>query len=434
MSNRVRGGCVLLSTMTLCAAAGAAGAARGQNISWSSDGMPQAPGILPSIFLTDNNVSAVDQFLATQPVKAIKIPTDISPATVSAIYNKYKIDYTFADLEGTDSLTHITSLVNQIKASTGTGPAFVANKAYVSNFALAPLYGDATGGGPSGVSMSQYLSTGVNMASEELYPGSPGFRGPASGNSTAPNIRSALFALPITRLSMVSANLPSGQPHIAYVDRFNNWLNNALDSDGDPSNGYQFVTKDQLPSRGDFQAQVLHYRLRGATGVHGLDGGVVGYTIAQFERDINQGWNGVAAVNQILADPGARLASIDTQVQTDGVMKSLENTGVVYSGAYSSSLGKLVLLLSNLDEESHKLSFPAKLGGKYVPGEYNVLAGSHEILEFGAAGTNWSLLSASAVFEDSDRAGVGIPEPSIAALGVGAMIAMRSGRGRKRRR
>ena len=119
MSNRARAGCAVLSILAFGAVA------RGQNISWSSDGLPQAPGILPSIFLTDNNVSAVDQFLATQPVKAIKIPTDISPATVSAIYNKYKIDYTFADLEGPDSLTHITSLVNQIKASTGTGPAFV---------------------------------------------------------------------------------------------------------------------------------------------------------------------------------------------------------------------------------------------------------------------------------------------------------------------
>src|SRR2546430_2668224 len=209
MSNRVRGGCAVLSILAFGAAA------RGQNISWSSDGLPRAPGILPSIFLTDNNVSAVDQFLATQPVKAIKIPTDISPATISAIYNKYKIDYTFADLEGPDSLTHITSLVNQIKASTGTGAAFASNKAYVSNFALAPLYGDATGGTPAGaVSLSQYLGTGVNMASEELYPGGPGVRGPASGNSTAPNIRSALFALPITRLSMGSANLPAGAAHI----------------------------------------------------------------------------------------------------------------------------------------------------------------------------------------------------------------------------
>jgi hypothetical protein len=115
-------------------------------------------------------------------------------------------------------------------------------------------------------------------------------------------------------------------------------------------------------------------------------------------------------------------------------MKSLESAGVVYSGAYSNSLGKLVLLLSNLDEESHKLSFPAKLGGKYVPGEYNILAGSHEILEFGAAGTTWNLISTSAVFEDSDRAGVGIPEPSMAALGVGAALAMGGGRSRKRRR
>jgi Ca-activated chloride channel family protein len=44
-------------------------------------------------------------------------------------------------------------------------------------------------------------------------------------------------------------------------------------------------TSGQLLSRADFSELVTHYRLPGADGVHLLDGGVVGYTQAQFEAD-----------------------------------------------------------------------------------------------------------------------------------------------------
>ena len=193
---------------------------------------------------------------------------------------------------------------------------------------------------------------------------------------------------------MVSAGLPAGHAHVPYVDRFNNWQNSALDSDGDPSNGYRFVTQDQLLSRGDFQAQILHYRLRRATGVHGLQGGVEGYTPEQFQSDINTGWNSVAAVNNILADPKARLATLDTQVEADGVLQSLENVGVVFSGVLFQCKGKLVLLLSNLDEQSHTITFASKLGGKSVPGDYPIDAGTHEILQFDALGSSWNFTGA----------------------------------------
>lgn len=407
-----------------------ASTARGGAVFWGDTGDSSSPGITPSIFLRDDNVAAVDQFLSGQAVKAVKIDTNLSPATISAIYNKYNINFTFADYEGSGAGSNLANLVSQIKASTTTGPAFMTNSSYVSNFAYAPIYSDPTAASPGAVN-ANYLAAGVNMASENLYPGSPSFRNPVNGNSTAPNIRSALFTLPIVRLSQVTASMRAGQAHVPYVDRFNNWQNSALDSDGDSSNGYRFVTQNQLLSRGDFQAQILHYRLRGATSVHGLQGGVEGYTPEQFKSDINTGWNSVAAVNDIFSDPNARLATLDTLGNADGVLEPLENVAVMFSGVYSSAKGKLVLLLSNLDEQSHTISFASKPAGKNIPGDYAIDAGTHEILQFNAAGTNWSFIGSTAVFADDNRSGVGVPEPS--AIGLAAAVMLVGVAGRRKR-
>ena len=42
-------------------------------------------------------------------------------------------------------------------------------------------------------SITDFRNSGVNMSAEQLYPGDASFRNPISLNSTAPNIRSALF-------------------------------------------------------------------------------------------------------------------------------------------------------------------------------------------------------------------------------------------------
>jgi len=418
-NRRLRGGRAMAALIALAAAGSAVHA--DSNFSWLDTGPSGTPGVTGSVFLRDDNVAVVDRYLATQAVKAVKIDASVSQATINAIYNKYKIDFTFADYEGADTVARTAALVNRIKTTTATGPAVAANKAFIGNYGLAPLYGDPTTTAP-GLNAGNYVAAGVNMASESLYPGGADFRNPASGNSTAPNIRSANFALPITRLSLTTASLPVGQAHVAFVDRFNNWGNAALDSDHKTANGFRFVTKDQLPSRGDFEAQVLHYRLRGATGVIGLDGGVQGYTNQQFESDIHTGWTGVAAVNSVLADPKARLATLDTSVTVDHVTRTLEAAGVVTSGVYSTSLGKLVLLLSNLDAQSHSVSFPTGLGGKIVGGDYTIAAGTHEILEFTATSSRaWTFQDATQVFVDNNRAGVGVPEPTM--IGVTVVVA-----------
>jgi hypothetical protein len=411
---------------------GLAANAQGQTFSFVSDRLSLAPGITPGAFLTDSNVAQVDAFLAAQGdgPKVVKVVGALSPSTVSAIYGKYQIDYTFADFEGPDAVAATRSLVSQIKGSAVTGPAFSANQAFVGNYELSPAISDPTGPNPGGPYRAYYQAS-VNMAAEELYPGSPTFRNPAGGNSTAPNVRSALFTLPIERLTLTTAGLPTGHAHVAFVNRFNNYGNSALDSDNNPANGFKFVTADQLPSRGDFKAQVLHYRLRGATGVQGLDGGVEGYTQAQFQSDLVEGWQGTPAVRDVLSDSRFRLATLDTRVKSDGVVKALEESGVVVSGAYSAAKGKLVLLLSNLDEEGHSVSLPAKVGGKTVAGEFAVAAGEHQILEFGAAGTSWDLVQTHVVFADGDRGGVGVPEPGVVGLLVGGAV---MGLSRRRRR
>jgi len=116
----------------------------------------------------------------------------------------------------------------------------------------------------------------MNMANEDLYPGQATYKNPPGtpgGTSTSPNIRSSLFVQPIDRASFVTLNLPTGNKHVPYVNRFNNSGNIALDSDGNPSNGYRFdnPTGTQMLSRGDFSALVAHYRARGVDGVHLLD-------------------------------------------------------------------------------------------------------------------------------------------------------------------
>jgi hypothetical protein len=145
---------------------------------------------------------------------------------------------------------------------------------------------------------------------------------------------------------------------------------------------------------------------------------VVGYTQAQFQDDISKGFH-FAPFENIFNGGGAKLASLDTVVKTDGSVKSVESAGVIVSGVYSltqaGGLGKLALLVSNLDDASHDVAFPNKIGGKTVPGTLNILAGQHKLLDFTGAGTSWTLMNpgGTAVFVDNNRDGVGVPEPTM---------------------
>ena len=418
-------------------------------------------GYTPAPFLNDANAAAVATQLAgtTAGKVAVKIVQPISPATTSLIFNNpnFTVNYAFLDFEtpgfpgggsGSSATAQAQSQAQAIHAQTkGAGT-------YVGNFRLFPGSGDTSGPG-AGPSTAEYTSggaTGVNMANEDLYPGSPFYKSPSQvpgGTSPGPNIRSTLFVQPINRATFVTANLPAGNLHVPYVNRFNNAGNSALDSDGNPNNGYQFdnPTGNQMLSRGDFSAMVAHYRLRGVNGIHLLDGGVKNYTQQQFEQDAKDGFK-LKAIDDIFAGGNAKLATLATtsQLVTDRTTGTTVDTpndqsGVVYSGVYSltqndtrlaNSSGKLALLLSNLSETSHDITFPAKIGGKNVilnntsaalpKGFQTIGAGEHQLLEFAGVGLNWSLVNTQVIFSDSDRSGVGVPEP--VAMGGAAIFAV----------
>jgi hypothetical protein len=403
---------------------------------------PLVAGFTPAPFLTNTNSTQVGTYLAGQPVKAVKV--QIAPVTGGTLYSdpNTRPKYTFLDFEGPTAPAQVATQRNTI--NTASGGMVASNQIYVGNFNMYPVPSDPTRPSPAVVtvassfqslySAADYFTAGLNMANEALYPGAPDLRNKQAGNSTAPNVRSGFMTLPITRLSLTTANLPAGHKHIPYVTRFNNYGNSAFDSDANPANGFVWNNPiaagagndtGQLLSRGDFSALVAHYRLRGADGVHLLDGGVVGYTRPQFEQDAAAGFH-QPVIEGIFAGGGAQLATLDTFIRSDGSLKSLEDAGMVFSGVYSLSQNKLALLVSNLDEVQHSLSIQNKIGGKSVAlGSLPVAAGTHRLLEFTGVGTQWQLASNVAVFTDNDRSGTGVPEPmTLGAIGLFAMGVM----------
>ncbi|MDB5320586.1 MAG: hypothetical protein JWN40_2217 [Phycisphaerales bacterium] len=403
----------------------------------NSTPVPTVTGYIPAPFVSTGNVSAaalstLTANQATFPGKvAVKIvgTTPLSAADNTALFGASapQINYAFMDYEGVNGQATATQQAAAIRAQ--PKPA-----TFIGNFRMYPGNGDTSGVG-SGPTVAQYTASGMNMANEDLYPGSPLYKNPGGvgGTSTSPNIRSSLFVLPIDRATFVTSNLPAGNKHIPYVNRFNNSGNSALDSDGNAANGYQFnnPTGQQMLSRGDFSAMVAHYRARGVDGVHLLDGGVVGYTQSQFEQDAKDGFTFAPFAN-IFAGSNPKLAALDTVSKVNGVVASNESTGVVFSGVYSltqndsrlaGSTGKLALLLSNLSATPATLEFVSKIGGKTVTGApYSINAGEHKLLEFAGTGLQWSLVNTAIVFTDADRSGVGVPEP--VAMGGASIFAL----------
>lgn len=404
---------------------------------------PAVPGFTPAPFLNDGNVAPVNTYLSGQAIKALKINPGttanpvLSGSTISTIYGNKVINYTFADFEAANYLTQIATLRNQIANSGASGAAGVlAPNVYVGNYDLYPMV-SADPTRPAGFTrnmLAEFSSAGVNMANEALYPGQT-FRNPLAGDSTAPNIRSALFTMPITRLSLISASLSATQKHIPYITRFNaaGVFNDSGDVNSPTPVRWSNPTGDQMLSRGDFKAMVAHYRLRGANGVHLLGGGVEGYTDQQSQEDVVAGWN-IQKINDIFNGGNAKLASLDTVVRTGGVTKTLEDAGVVMSGVYSLTQGKLALLVSNLGDAQQTLTIPQKIGGRTVGGSFQVASNQHKLLEFTGTGTSWVLASQTILFADSfediDRSGKGIPEPTM--LGGVALLAV-VGLARRRR-
>jgi len=291
--------------------------------------------------------------------------------------------------------------------------------------------------------------SGKQVAMPVLFPGAPDLRNPAMGNSGAPNIRSAMFTMPIERLTFAQLGLmglkAAPKPRLAYslagrrsakkellpiISRFNNFGNLSLDSDGNSGNGYAFVqnaanpSNGQLISRGDFTALVMHYRLRGADSVVAFSQtSVVGYSGEQMANDIAIGWAGSTELNELFARDRYAFANLSVTIGDLGgesgegdALRSIELAGAVWSGVYDMKGNKrqLIILLSNLSAVEKVIDFPPIGGMPLVvdpaaedQDNATIGPGAHRLLTFTKSGKQWSLSGDSFIGLDNNRNGVG---------------------------
>jgi len=512
--------------------------------SWQENTNPSPQDFFATPYTTNGNIPFVQNQMtlsanAGKPL-GIKIEGPLSDANAAALFNTHfggqgrAISYIFGDLEGGNGsydfaakggiLAGVKQLVNQVRK-----PGSWSDRAYVGQFGLTPLNGvgfgnkqDPTRRGPLQYTTSDYQNTGVNMANTDLYPGSPNYRNKSTFDWANANIRTGLFVGPIGRMTAVqdsinrdyngkikSTNNAAGgsinqfDKQIPWVARFNNWGNSSLDSNGTTADGYRFIpgaplpqaglngsqTSQQMLGRGDFSAQILHYRLRGAYSINLFEPGVVGYSVAQQEDDARSGWyggslnpgdpnganavsrNAVAHANNIFAQPDSQAATLTLNPVVDGTSNASgirsENSGTIWSGEYSKNLKQLDILASNLDTINHMIKFGTvdaydvftlKNGSGYTYDGASALtpsrnalieAGMHRMLQFDLVTTRvyssstftgkfstktiWLLNQNYLVFgNNAGRGDTGIPEPTtfgmLAAAGSMAAVCRRQRR------
>jgi len=500
--------------------------------SWSNanaDTSNTAGSIASSPVLSDQTASTVASQLAYSAAHGFPLAVIINqplqpggPAVqlLNSVNNGAGVQYIFLDLEPSKVAstsgkvaTEVSTVVSQVQATN-------SKSAYIGNFNYYPSQNtDPTSSSPPAV--SEYEATaGLNMTNEQLYPGSPDYRTPgaagtntklANGGSTAPNIRSALFTLPIERLTLVTNSLygqgaslsnytynastdrydPSFDPtghtksglNIPWVTRFNNYGNPALTNvagtkqtpfifngqtnpnDPNPADG-------QLPSRGDFSAQVAQYRMRGADSLSMFLASVTdqyknAYTESMQESDMQNGWNYTNSNGSAITKNGVNATTITQSIfagkygfanLTDLIRldnsagKAMapthaEAAGIIWSGVYGeAATGKptlgstgvaastMSIILSNMSSSSATVDLGNVAGySVYDPASpaldksgFNVMAGQHLMLIFSlkmvGSSPVWDLSTNNIVFTDNNRFGTGTPEPaSLGILGIGAL-------------
>ena len=298
------------------------------------NGFAQAP-----VLDNDNASEVADILSASQeaglPV-AVRVREVITNVASSLVLTHFRTGRVFADFTSVDRAEFTADTAKLALASPATRKAFVGDFNLFPNADIDPTHPASLAGSQSPrfqvlpMADEFKLSRGKlgkrrsrQAAMPALFPGSPDFRNPAQGNSGAPNIRAALFTLPIQRFTLASQGLrglkntatnspglytvpgiKSSIKLLPIVARFNNYGNPAL---GGGPNGTGFVqnaanpANGQLLSRGDFQAMVVHLRFRGADGAVLFDGtnSVIGYTASLHRDDIVTGWNASTIANDI---------------------------------------------------------------------------------------------------------------------------------------
>src|SRR5882724_8145833 len=93
-----------------------------QFFDWSVPVESGGANYTPAPFLDDTNFASVDAFLAARAsnpanLLAVKVISPLKTAGAKAIFNKYKINYIFADYEDGNALTNTQTLATIVKSS-----------------------------------------------------------------------------------------------------------------------------------------------------------------------------------------------------------------------------------------------------------------------------------------------------------------------------
>jgi hypothetical protein len=391
--------------------------------------------------------------------------------------------------------------------SAGSGALTKSSKAFVGNFGFSTIssnremptyYGFNGQKSFSNYPDNIYTPSRLNLSTEECYPGSQSFRNVAAGDSpqgsgSYPNIRGSLFVLPLWRVGQATDNMQEtgrfGQhQNVPYTANFNNWLNLGLDNNRNASDGYKFEpgvamqaatvgghvypamtaaqTANQMLSERDFATMAMHMRMRGADSVHLLDSGAVGVSRDDMQTDARKGWLGQTGLGDSFGSifsPTTTdrklligLESIPNNyydsgnysggsvVWVDGKQKNVDQTACAFSGAYSLSLGKLDVLISNMDGDqestnldgtgtdtahSHLISLPSSIGGYALDVKnFTVNGGTHLLVEYSLnSKKGWTVALQNVPFQaiDNSRHHFGIPEPgTLSILTVAGIVAL----------
>ena len=370
-------------------------------------GNPVHPGTVPAPLLSNASGSELADFLAGRATAAVRVNSPLDSSTVSSFLDgPTPLTHVLAGFEnprnGGDALTaiQIEALVHQAGATGSSG-------AKIGQFALDPYHPDATNPNPtSGLSDIVYSFSEVNAAMPNLFPGSSSFRSPAAANSPAPSVRSSLFTLPLTRLARVADATPTDHALLPFVARFDSFGSPLVNSEymGLPA----YETTDQHLSRGDYQALVTHYRMRGADGVIAHHGGIVEkkdepdmngqdqfspYTHGDFLDDSLAGWG---FLDQIYDGELTPVPLTPAAFESGGFARS----GVF--GQVESGKSVATFLLSNLTNLTLQIDVPSQIDGMgVVPFDIvnrMVSPGSHRLLTLWLDNNQWHLLGSGDAF------------------------------------
>ncbi|MDB6151398.1 MAG: hypothetical protein JWQ44_2846 [Chthoniobacter sp.] len=439
-----------------------------------SDGVtshPAPPNFTPQPILDNTAAASVSATLsasqATGVPLAVRVRQGLDDASAISVFNNFPVNYVFTDFIGANAGLRAGEVADLVVGSPQSRNAFVGNFDLYPNSDQDTTRPAAATPNPSSnyTDARGLLRFAKQIAAPSLRPGGPDYRNPASGNSNAPNIRAALFVLPIQRLTLAELGLrgigrvPTGETSftiteapadptqrlIPWVSRFNAFGNSALDTDGNPGNGFAFVqnaatpANGQLPSRGDFQVQILHYRLRGSASVNLNSGGgsnVIGYSPAQEQADVRLGWSASTLANEIFARGGAAVACLSNSIGDQGgetgntVARSTEVAGAVWSGVYdrhgtidpATGTRRLLIALSNLGSAAKTIDFPVVGGVSLFDStdagqeddrdNFTIAPGQHRLLEFSLelssrGRTEWVFKNSQFIGLDNNRNGVG---------------------------